>query len=564
MPSSDPPNLSYEEQIRYEVERVRAEGCCSQCLTAILAHPDLHAAFQDEGEDGPIFAGELSTREYARMFPKYREPGAAWLHILGSLNGLVSPGLPYDSDGPQPASAAGVRQMIDTILSHHPDLDFTAGLGKLPPEVTGLPDTRDRVTGIARLIDLLLDRRAIEPAKLIDVSLVIEVGRARAGSYPRDWESPKRLEWWLGHFRWTVIRKFLATFRAQQDETIAPLAYAVSNVLLSYGDLSHALDHEDAEIAAWVNERRVPAELVTELAPYFAELLLRLDRRPENEMLLHMCWRYATWVHGHRPDGFDPAVRNRLSQMACDDLGRLRALVRQADSAEATEKFAKRYGAFGYYDDLLTYVCTFGSIWDALKPLVLAMRALSVPGVASDLRTWNEPGLEQLSVWSQIPNWAGGVVHGHARHEEKRDPRLEELRREFAAFCLERLKTGEKGGPVESSPVWRVGYIRAVRDLRVNPRGRGHHILHHARKNDPDPAVRAAADEAYKEMRHEEKLPEKRSPRRAVLGALWWLKRSHFIELRGDAALDQRGALRTRNRESRRTTEEKETDMNTS
>ncbi len=562
MPSFEPLYLPYKDQIRDIIERVRAEGCCTECLTEILAHPELHAAFQDDGEDGPIFSCEFSARQYAEMFPKYREHGAAWLHILGSLSGLVGPGLPYGQKAPQPASEAAVTQMIDTIVSHHPDLDFTAGLAKLPPEMAGAPD---RATGLAPLLNLLLGRGRLEPLRLIDVPLVIEVGRSRAGQYPSDFENPKRLEWWLGHFRWAVIPKFLNTFRKQPDDAIAPLAYAITNALLNYGNVAHALDRDDAEIAGWVNEWRVPAPLAAELAPYFTELLSRLDRRQNDDQLLWMCWRYATWVHGAKPDGIDPIVRKRLKQMACDELGRLRALARQADSDEAKQRFVKRCGAFGHYDDLLTYVCTFGSIWDTLKPLLLALRAMNQPSVSADLRTWNEPGLDEVLVWSEIPNWAAGVVHGHARREETRDPQLEELRREFAAFCLERLKSGEGGTPVEPSAAWRYGYIRAVRDLRVNPRGRGHHILHHARKTDPDSAVRAAADEAYTEMRHGEKLPEKRSPRRAILGALWWLKRAHFIALKGEGALDQRGALRTRNRESRRTTEEdKEADMNTS
>lgn len=546
MSKSDPPDITYEEQIRYEVGRVHTEGCCSQCLSSVLAHSELHAAFQDEGEDGPIFSGELHVREYGKLFAKYGEPSAAWLHILGSLSGRLGPGLPYGVDRDlKPASEAAVTQMIDTIVSHHPETDFGVGLIKLPP---------DHAKTVAPVLKILLERGALEPSKLIDISLVIEVGRSGACQYPSDFENPKRLEWWLEHFRWAALPKFIARFREQPDDVIAPLAYGISSALQHFRDFAPGIvGRDDSEIMAWSDQHSVPTTLAAELEPYLSELLSRLDRRQKDGQLLWMCCRYANLAYGERPEHLDPAIRKRLKQMACDELGRLRTFARQADNVEAMEQFTRRYVAFGHYDDLLTFICTFGSIWEALKPLVLALRAMSQPCVPPDLRYWSEPDLDRVPVWSWIPNVAAGVVHRYAKEEERRDARLENLRLDFAAFCLERLKTGEGDQPVEPNAVWREGYIRAVRDLRVNPRGRGHQVLHHARKNDPNPDVRAVADEAYSEMRHEERLPEKRSPRRAILGALWWLRRAHFIALRGESALDQPGALRTRNREGRRT-----------
>jgi len=549
MKNSDPLDLPYEEQIHYEIERVNVGGCCAQCLASAMAQPELRGAFQDEGEDGPLFSdfGGSVARIYAELFRKYEHPGAAWIHVLGSLCGLVGPGLPYGPDRKsKPASFAAVDQMIDTVLRHHPELDLAAGLAKFPTEL------REQV---APLFAHLLKRGNLDPTRAIDLATLREP--ARFGNISgTDIQNPGRLEFWLAAAHWGVLPKLLPIFREQSDDTLPLLTRGITVALLNYRELGH--NHagaDDPEFMAWHDSYRVPPALAKEMAPYLDELLGRLDRMHGNELFVWMCWRLATLVHGENPNGLKPDIRKTLKRFAYDELGRLRVLTRRADSAEAIDMFSRRYVAFGYYDDLVTFVCTFGGIWDALKQLVLALRAFNTPCVASDLRYWNEPGLDHAPIWSWVPSVSAGVVHAYSAKDEERDPRLETLRRKFSAFCLERLKTAESGKPVEPSPVWRQGYIRAVRDLRVNPRGTGHRILHHARKNDPDPSVREAAEEAYRELRHGEDLPENRSPRRAILGALWWLRRAHFIDLCSEDALDPRGALRTRHREGRRTSD---------
>lgn len=546
MVPSDLPKISYEDQIRYEVDRIHESNCCKECLAAIVRHLELRPAFEEEGEDGPIFEGEVHVREYGKLFATYRNPSAAWLHVLGSVTGRLPLGFPSGPDlDPKPVSVAATGHMIDLLVSHHPGLDFAAGLAVLPTDVA-----RD----VAPLIDMLVQKDLLEPSKLIDLRLVIEAGQAGGMSYPQDFLSSDRLEWWLEHLSWRILPKFLISFRAQPDDGIVPLAYGLTAALANYRSVGHLFPvGKDPEFVRWSQRLHPPTALSEALRPYLTELVHRWDRLQEDERFVWMCLRYATWAHGENPDSLEPGIRRRLQERALQELGRLRVLARQADSADAREKFLRRYGAFGFYDDLVSYVCKFGSIWDALKPLVLAMRSLNQVSVAPNLQAWSEPPLEPVPEWSWIPSVAAGILHAHAAGEEDADPRLEDLRRDFSAFCLERLKSGKEGGPLEPSAVWRYGYIRAARDLRINPRGRGHHILHHARQNDPDAKVRVAADEAYSEMRHDDKLPENRSPRRAILGALWWLKRAHFIDLKGEAALDERGALRTRNREGRKT-----------
>jgi hypothetical protein len=197
--------------------------------------------------------------------------------------------------------------------------------------------------------------------------------------------------------------------------------------------------------------------------------------------------------------------------------------------------------------------------------LLLAFRALRVPGVARDLRYFPEPLLEKSdplpSPWSWIAARFANMIHAYARLEEQRDPHLLRLREAFAAFCLERLKN-EEGDPakplIEGDPNWRQCLIQAVRELRVNPRGRGHQILHVVAKSDPDPEVRQDARVAYDELRRETLLAPGSSPRRAIFAAFWWLRQAQLLAL--GIKPDEKGAQRTRQRETRRTKEIEEAD----
>jgi len=137
------------------------------------------------------------------------------------------------------------------------------------------------------------------------------------------------------------------------------------------------------------------------------------------------------------------------------------------------------------------------------------------------------------------------------KQEKGKDKKLTSLRAEFAKFCLFRLKTSDGVEKTEgfvdtdfyeTDPDWRYAYIRALRNLRINPEGKGHLILEFCRKNDPSEKVRDAANPAYKELRHNDGIPEDMSPQIALLGAFWWLKRQSFVSNRGIAVLDEKGA----------------------
>jgi hypothetical protein len=94
--------------------------------------------------------------------------------------------------------------------------------------------------------------------------------------------------------------------------------------------------------------------------------------------------------------------------------------------------------------------------------------------------------------------------------------------------------------------------------LRINPEGKGHHILNYAVQSDPDTDVRDEAKAAYTEMRHGPTLPAGLSPRRTVTNALIWLFQAHYLCVAPTSVpMDENGVQRTREEIARRTMEPK-------
>jgi hypothetical protein len=140
-----------------------------------------------------------------------------------------------------------------------------------------------------------------------------------------------------------------------------------------------------------------------------------------------------------------------------------------------------------------------------------------------------------------------------------RDDDLEVLRREFAKFCLDRIKTREKARAdrplanddfFEPKPEWRAAYINAAKELHPNLGERGHHVLGWSRDHDPDESVRDSARSAAEVIRHSHGLPKNTSPRRAMFAAFWWLRQAHVVSL--GERVDEAGAQRTFRKEMRR------------
>ena len=252
-------------------------------------------------------------------------------------------------------------------------------------------------------------------------------------------------------------------------------------------------------------------------------------------------------------------LRDRMLAAANEDVSRMRPLLASAVSEGDTPQAREFVAKVDHFRRCCSLLAFHGGLWRMFKPVILALRALKTRAVAHDLRDWPEfvddPPPEP---WRAIPGVLKDVFHATIGREQESDVDLERLRRDFGAFCLERLtdrlkakqreeaaRTGAKRrneDMKEPSPEWRYAYVRAVSALRVNPGGKGHRTLHIAAKLDPDERVRDAARDAELTIRHARRLPDRVSPRRAVLKAVWWLKQAHMRELGEmvDADLAQR------------------------
>ena len=307
-----------------------------------------------------------------------------------------------------------------------------------------------------------------------------------------------------------------------------------------------------------------------ELIP-FLELLN--DRKPElnqeRSPLLKAWWHLSkviySWSMGGLESDLSDELRKRLVESASRHIGILRSILR--DTPEIFEEDEVN----DFYDKAFYVLLSFAPAWKRLKPLLLAFTEMTEQAVASDLRTWREHDSTDNppEKYSRVANWIEVAMYPQNLREElelEKDPHLQELREEFAKFCLGRLRTKVKDKDsgytdedfVEPRRAWRQCYVQALLALRVNPGGRGHRTLFWLLNNDPDERVRELAKKAHKRVRHLDRnkpnLDKGASPRRPLFEAWWWLRQAHLITL-DDVKIDRAGAMRTRRVELHRTQE---------
>ncbi|MFD2015809.1 hypothetical protein ACFSJQ_08565 [Vibrio olivae] len=126
---------------------------------------------------------------------------------------------------------------------------------------------------------------------------------------------------------------------------------------------------------------------------------------------------------------------------------------------------------------------------------------------------------------------------------------------ELAEFCLSRLRLrkGEKARDkqyaveqiVERSSVWRQGYLKALTELGVDLNGKVHKAVYFIKQSDPDPDVRAIANECYKAVRRNTKKNSTIADlKRGIIAAEWWLLICQRQDL--GMTINHEGALKTR------------------
>ena len=304
-----------------------------------------------------------------------------------------------------------------------------------------------------------------------------------------------------------------------------------------------------------------------ELIPFLELLNARKPQlNQERSSLLKTWWHLAvyifSWGYGGLTSELSDELKSRLIESAARHIGILRSVLR--DTPEVFEDEDVR----DFYDKAFYVLLSFAPGWKCLKPLLLAFTEMTEQAVASDLRTWSEHDSTENppQPYARVPNWIEVAMYPqNLKSELAKDPYLQDLREEFAKFCLERLRTKVKNKEtayinedfVEPRPAWRWCYVQALAALCVNPGGRGHRTLFWLLNNDPDETVRELAKKAHKRVRHLDRdkpnLDEGASPRRPLFEAFWWLRQAHLITL--GIEVDRSGAMRTRRRELHRTRE---------
>jgi len=275
------------------------------------------------------------------------------------------------------------------------------------------------------------------------------------------------------------------------------------------------------------------------------KLLLERGEESNDESLQRAILRFL--LLGISPDQITcDEFRKYFLAVAKRELGQARSTLRDANGSTFNPK---------QLNAPLAFLFKFGGPDLALEALLTMFSASTSQMVAGDLRYWKEDGREdppEPHRW--IAERIATIIHS-LKDKQIQDPKLKDLRSSLAEFFIKRLKTRKEASSqdledsdfVEDRWKWRYFYIRALRELKINPKGKGHKALHWVSKNDPHPEVRKEAKNAYKELRHQASLPSEASPRKALFAAYWWLRQAHLTEL--GVKIDISGAQRTRSKE---------------
>ena len=410
--------------------------------------------------------------------------------------------------------------------------------------------------------------------QIVDLDQLNPIRRRNRSS--NDFPDPQQLEFWL-IWRFNANAERCSTIRL--DTLLQPFS-DFSEDVLGYKILGLSNAIYDAMSVIPRSVRLDPLNdgwriVAHELIP-FLELLTAKepDLSQERSASLKAWWHLARVIYGWSMGGLESdlsaELRNRLVESAARHIGILRSVLRDIPKVFEDKNSTGR--AYDFYKEAFYILLTLASPWKCLKTLLLAFTEMTEQAVTSDLRPWPESGREPPPhPYSLIPLWIGVAMYPqNLRNEMDRDPYLQDLREEFAKFCLGRLKTKKKREAssankqfytnedfIEPRPPWRQCYVQALTTLRVNPGARAHRTLFWLSQNDPDETVRDLAKKAHKQIRHlDRKKPNLdlgASPRRPLFEAFWWLRQAHLLAL--EVAIDQAGAMRTRRKELHRTRE---------
>jgi len=449
-----------------------------------------------------------------------------------------------------------MRQSVRKWQPDEPTL-IAAAVGNLERTRADLSEPlRDALTIVKHgelkaIAGALFSAGSVDPLNFLDREAVRTTTKRTGGSWnqPSHDNDPRLPDFWLTLEPARAFDSFLRWLEAEPIETLGSLALGLERQI--------GLKYPTTSVATSVGMVRM-----SELYPHVEPLALALCRRRarsqhDDRTLTRCCWSYSR-LAGERAPGLLGELYKPLADLALSELESVRKELRGSDP----EAFLRDHGSY------LTEAVFFGlrtspdALWPVLRRLFLALRVVPRRSVPLDLRTWDEsePGFEPVPrPWNWVVDHIARVLELLLGRELERDVDLKELRREFAKFCIDRIKTRERtpaGRPltnedfVEPKPEWRAAYLFAARELHPNLGERGHHAVSWSRENDPDEAVRDAARSAVEVLRHGHGLPKNTSPRRAMFAAFWWLRQAHVVSL--GEQIDDAGAQRTFRKEMRR------------
>ena len=497
------------------------------------------------------------------------DPDVAWLRLLDLVYGTwgISIREPWTVD-----DDAFVRFLNDVATDKHLG-DFGPALRTVGVDGKGVCNFK--------FVHLLRENGCFKPDAVLDASglrsskeeqLTYGGLDGRPGDLDYDF---RRLGYWLYNDTDVGLEWFFRALRAEPDATVASLVGGFERAVrdwFKFEELDARDETGEYEAAAdYWGHLDGPAwrELATRLVPIVDELERRAERFPDDVDLNGAWLYYSGRVYQHMQDQLSDERRRKLTRAARERLGWMRPSLGSADRPAARAAFEAQYHMLGAASVVLML---FDSVWASIKPLLLALRQLPEPAVSPDLRYWPEVRNDPFpppDPWWRLPQWVATRLHHGLRREQAADPKLVGVRTEFGRFLLERLRTRKDTKPpkgrsarnedmVDPDPAWRLGYVRSLRALHINPEGKGHRTVNWSRQFDPDGRVREEAASAYKELRHGPSVPQKMSPRRPVFAAFLWLRRAHLEAL--GCEVDEAGAKRTFRKEVRRT-EDKQDDV---
>ena len=544
-----PDNISEAEFL----EEMRHSGVPKEAAEVLAGKVLSHGLFSSSEHDPETASSLVSTAAslIAELFQRFtNEPEVAWLKTLELLcSGRMQ-------NGWRPRDEA-FRRFARNVIESLKVRDFGPALLSLHNTAGYEGCTRD-------IVHLLRELGCLAPGSVIDLELIRDRASGQINYSTENIHYAFRTpEYWLHNDRERSVACLLHMFREEPDDSLACLAAGLHSSLRVWFHIEEQWDRGvtrdyDQSSARWSfwdgPEWHAFSPL---LAPLVEELSERSGRRPD-DIQLKRIWLHYTWhVHGHAPDGMTAASRERAVAVSKELLGRIRPVLGEGE----TESFLAQRDLLGDADVVLMLL---SSLWDSLKPLLLALRRIPVPTVGSDLRYWPEGPRDPNpppEPWRWWPEQVASRLHHGLRIEQERDPELEGIRGQFGGFLLSRLKT-KKGAPrpargrlarvedmLEPDPIWRLGYVKAVRALMTNPKGKGHCILDWSRRHDPDERVREEAKSAYREMRHGQAVPPRMSRRRPLFAAFLWLRWAHMVSLH--QSVSDNGAQRTFRKEVR-------------